>query len=132
MTGESDAEVHKNSTRETRYDQENIIPHDTILINCTMCHKGFTSEQAMNNHKILVHAEVRRMSEAEEFLQASNHKLESMLEYMVERRDGKWICNKCGKQQRYKFNVKKHAETHIEGIVHSCKLVKKLIRQEIP
>ena len=34
--------------------------------------------------------------------------------------DGSWICNKCGKKDRSKFHLRRHAETHVEGFKHPC------------
>ena len=43
--------------------------------------------------------------------------LEDILQSMIERTDKKWFCGKCGKQQKSKFHVQRHAEIHQVGIV---------------
>ena len=46
--------------------------------------------------------------------------LNHTIETMIEKQDGKWCCNRCGKHSSFKANMKKHAEVHIEGVQHPC------------
>jgi len=39
---------------------------------------------------------------------------------MVEKFDGMWKCKVCGKTSKHKGTLKKHAESHIEGMSHAC------------
>ena len=46
---------------------------------------------------------------------------DSEIESMIERKDGFWNCLWCGKEERSKGNLKKHAESnHTKGFSHIC------------
>ena len=46
--------------------------------------------------------------------------LEEKIDLIVEKRDGMWTCKQCGKLDIYRFGIRRHAETHIEGFSVSC------------
>ena len=50
-----DPKAHKIETKDIR---DYNFAYDTLLTNCSMCYKGFTSEWVMINHKESVHAKV--------------------------------------------------------------------------
>ena len=52
--------------------------------------------------------------------------LDLHLDKMIEKNGGLWECKVCGKTARNKGDTKKHAETHIEGILHACQICSKL------
>ena len=58
-------------------------------------------------------------------LQEVNQKIEELIE-MTE--DGQWRCKACGKYQRRKDYMKKHIETHIDGLSFPCSTCGKLFR----
>ena len=45
--------------------------------------------------------------------------------------DGSWICNKCGKKDRSKFHLRRHAETHVEGFKHPCTFCEREFSQRV-
>ena len=49
-----------------------------------------------------------------------NSELNEIINSMLERVSGIWTCTKCGKTARDTTNLKKHIETHIEGLSHPC------------
>ena len=49
-----------------------------------------------------------------------NMLLDNQIEQMIENNEGLWSCKVCSKTVKKKGNIKHHAETHIEGLLHSC------------
>ena len=119
---ESEGEIHESDTKETMDYKEENIENNSPITNCNICDQVFTTKWAMINHKSAVHMEEQEKPETEEI---TNHKLENILDTMVEKRDGKWCCRRCGKPKLDKFHVKRHAEIHLVGIVHPCAICKK-------
>ena len=54
-----------------------------------------------------------------------NHDLDEKLGRMIERSQGIWKCKVCDKVSNRKENIIKHAETHLQGIKHSCHICMK-------
>jgi len=52
--------------------------------------------------------------------------LDLQIELMMEKNEGMWKCKVCGKMSKLKANIRKHAETHIEGGVHTCHICNKV------
>ena len=47
--------------------------------------------------------------------------LETCLDEITEQgSDGSWLCKKCGKKDKSKFHLRRHAEIHLEGFKHPC------------
>ena len=44
---------------------------------------------------------------------------------IIEKNDDVWRCKICGKTATTKYNIRRHAELHIEGISHSCHICNK-------
>jgi len=51
--------------------------------------------------------------------------LRLQLNEIIEKDEGVWRCKKCGKTAAKKQNLEKHAERHVEGMVHACHLCSK-------
>ena len=47
--------------------------------------------------------------------------LEEKLNSITELRDGLWTCLNCGKEDKMRFHLRRHAETHITDFSHACK-----------
>ena len=45
-------------------------------------------------------------------------KIEALTGYIPD--SGLWSCRQCGKTFKYKFNLRRHAEIHIDGFTNSC------------
>ena len=45
---------------------------------------------------------------------------------MIEKHESMFKCKVCGKTVKWKGEMKKHAETHIEGIFHACQVCSKM------
>ena len=57
----------------------------------------------------------------EEPMIEDNSELDKCLDSLTEQGDdGSWICKKCGKKDKSKFHLRRHAETHVEGFKHPC------------
>ena len=54
--------------------------------------------------------------------------LDEIIESMLKHIDGTWTCTKCGKTGPTPAKVKRHIETHIEGISLPCKHCGKMFR----
>ena len=55
-------------------------------------------------------------------LQSINNELSQQINEMIEKNEGMWRCKICGKMASKSYNIRTHAETHIEGMSHVCKL----------
>ena len=54
-------------------------------------------------------------------LQSSAEELDKTISSLMEMRDKKWACVKCGQQASQKSNMQNHIEAkHIEGMTHQC------------
>ena len=49
-----------------------------------------------------------------------NFELEEKINNLVEKRNGMWTCNMCGKFNNSRFSLSRHVETHIDGFSHPC------------
>ena len=49
--------------------------------------------------------------------------LDLKIDALIEKREGGvWKCKVCGKTNKKKKDLKRHAETHLEGVSHACHL----------
>jgi len=60
----------------------------------------------------------------------SADELDIQIRQIVEERDGVWACKVCGKTATRKGSIKRHAETHIEGISHTCHICSKTYKNK--
>jgi len=44
---------------------------------------------------------------------------------MIEKSEGVWKCKVCGKSSKDSGNIRRHAETHIEGLSYACHICSK-------
>jgi len=51
--------------------------------------------------------------------------LDILIEERIEKQEGLWKCKVCGRTTTAKKHMKKHAETHIEGMMHTCHICSK-------
>jgi len=73
--------------------------------------------------------EYQVVKEADTFLDNTDvGELEEHLSSLIERVNGTWTCKMCGKTRRDKTDIKRHAETHIEGASHPCNTCGKTFR----
>ena len=56
-----------------------------------------------------------------------NHELDLQIERMIERSEGIWRCTHCNKSATKKEHIKIHAETHIDGVSHTCHICSKSV-----
>ena len=57
-----------------------------------------------------------------------NSQLESMMENINEGNPKQWRCTVCGRTASNKNDVRRHVESHIEGVSHACSLCGKVSR----
>ena len=55
--------------------------------------------------------------------------LEERIDAITELREGLWNCIQCGKADKKKFHLRRHAETHVEGFAHTCTICRKIFSQ---
>merc|ERR1712179_898140 len=56
----------------------------------------------------------------------TDKELDQQIAEMIEKTaEGKWKCRVCGKKATQKIQIKRHAETHIEGLSYSCPMCSK-------
>merc|ERR1719394_483681 len=49
-----------------------------------------------------------------------NLDLEAKIDALTTKEDGVWVCIQCGKHDRSRFHLRRHAEIHVGGFTHSC------------
>ena len=56
--------------------------------------------------------------------------LNEKIDSMMEKQNGAWTCIVCGNTNKLnkRSDLKKHVETHIEGVTHSCNICGKTFR----
>jgi len=64
-------------------------------------------------------------SDNEVSLNNANYELDTQIEQMLGKKGTLWECRYCGKMAKRKKDLKKHIETHIEGISHICHICNK-------
>ena len=58
---------------------------------------------------------------------STNNEIDLQIEQMIDKNEeGLWNCKVCGKTLSKKYNVKRHAETHIDGMSHVCHICSKI------
>ena len=64
----------------------------------------------------------------------SFHNLTEKIESIIEKFNGIWTCKICGNTSKsnLKGDIKRHAETHIEGVSYSCTICGKTFRSSSP
>ena len=55
-------------------------------------------------------------------------KIETMMENINDGERNKWRCTVCGKTATLKNDVRRHVESHIEGVTHPCNVCGKVSR----
>ena len=56
----------------------------------------------------------------------SYSELDIQIEQIIEKKGSLWECKLCGKTSNLKTHAGYHAETHIEGVSHSCHICSKV------
>ena len=54
--------------------------------------------------------------------------LDEIINSMLAKVDGVWVCTKCDKTSKHKTHMKSHIEIHIEGMSHPCGFCGKTLR----
>jgi len=49
-----------------------------------------------------------------------NLDLEAKIDALTTKEDGVWVCIQCGKHDRSRFHLRRHAEIHVGGFTHPC------------
>ena len=50
----------------------------------------------------------------------TNNEVDLQADQMMEKNEGMWNCKVCGKKSAKKQMIKRHTETHMEGVSHAC------------
>ena len=97
-------------------DNENLMKNEIIndateeLAHTFDIQDGTLVEVGENNHPVNINHEL-------------NHQTKEMIE---KNEEGLWECKVCGKTSPYKWNTRKHTETHLEGISLICYICNKI------
>jgi hypothetical protein len=78
--------------------------------------------ESSNNFIVTVYEDKITLNSDTEHLQAQ---IDSMTEKTIK---GEYTCTVCGKTRRNKTDIRRHIETHIEGVPHPCNLCGKVSR----
>ena len=106
-------EINTNENEDTFENEDNITGNDEIYDTLDMStEKHFVVDG--NLIKKEENIEMNTMSE-----------LNVQIREMIEKSDGVWKCKICGKTSPYHRDMRRHAETHIEGTSHACHICNK-------
>ena len=90
----------------------------TDFVNMESEHEGysFTAEDTIYSDKTITEMRtIDTLDEAEEFSHEG-----TIVNDMMERKDGLWVCTFCGKTSSLKRNLKRHTEIHLGAMAHPC------------
>ena len=59
-----------------------------------------------------------------------DNNVSELIKSMIQKTGSNFICQQCGKTGSDMSNMKKHIETHIDGVVHSCHICGKTTRSK--
>ena len=59
---------------------------------------------------------------------STNNELDLQINEMIEKNGGVWRCKICGKTTTRHADIRKHTETHIEGMSHACDICSKIFQ----
>ena len=113
QTDQSDSkDENKGQTFEEKYKASLVATDEVEMINESI-DKSLLGEQS----------KVEPMPE-------DNSELDKCIDSLTEQvDDGSWVCKKCGKKDKSKFHLRRHAETHVEGFKHPCTFCEKEFSQ---
>ena len=88
-----------------------------------LCHEPEVERKFDESDDIIATSEVA-LVEIED-VKENSYELDQQIEQMIEISEDIWQCKECTKTSRLKMNIRKHAETHIGGVSHTCHLCNK-------
>ena len=117
-------------------DEITMSESPSVQYPCKQCDRSCSTVASLkrhmhNNHEVYDHSSLDVNAESEELLSSSRGignntgdggDLKMMIEALTEYNhdSGFWSCRECGKSFKYKFNLRRHAEIHIDGLTYSC------------
>jgi len=115
------------------YQKEQMEVKSTVPLNSNKEVETFRNESVDQGESVLEMSNsfatsdntIVKIEDEEDPLLFTNLLLDHQIEQMIEKHDGQWRCKVCGKISRQKADIKKHSETHIEGVTHSCHICSK-------
>jgi len=102
---------------------------------CDLCGKAYSTKGSLRTHKynhtkndVASSASIKTeplhfkddISEDLDKTVGDNVELEEKIDELCEMRDGIWTCIQCGKTDKMRWFLRRHAETHIQGFTHTC------------
>ena len=99
-----ETDENKRQTFEEKY-KASLLPADEVeILNESINDESLHDEQSKD-----------------EPMMEDNSELDKCIDDLTEQGDdGSWICQKCGKKDKSKFHLRRHAETHVVGFKHPC------------
>ena len=87
-------------------------------------------EELVTTHEMEEMLDGSLVPEAKVSVSDNNTELIDIINSMLEKVEGVWTCKKCGKTDKLNnlCKVKRHIETHIEGMAHPCDFCGKTFR----
>ena len=117
-------------------DEITMSESPTVRYTCEQCDRRCSTVASLKrhmqkNHEDYDHSPLDVNAEREEILSSiggvgynngDGEDLKTMIEALTEYNpdSGFWSCRQCGKTFKYKFNLRRHAEIHIDGFTYSC------------
>jgi len=104
----------------TNFEEPEFAKQSLIL------HKETESCPSPRQNKVLSNNEIILANDDNESdIANKNLDLDEKLEKMIEKSQGLWKCKGCNKTSNQKHHITYHAETHMQGIKHSCHICMK-------
>ena len=108
-----------NETIIVKSNKKSILQHESCVMEDQNCEKIFTDGNQMNPFEHIVNENVISTEMKLKVPFKKDCDLYEQIVCQLERINGTWTCKLCGKIGT-KAHLKKHVETHIEGIKHPC------------
>ena len=106
------------------------FPNNCNAVNTTDNLYDHKSESTVTNAVSLPEATYTSEAKVPVSFSDDNSELGKMINSMLTKIDGAWTCAKCGKTDKGNSSarVRRHIETHIEGMAHPCGFCGKILR----
>ena len=135
-------DVHREQQEEI--EGENIKPS----FDCDLCGKAYSTKGSLRFHKyqhvkkdkvdVKQEPENKTMESHEDSINyldktlGEDADLETRIDALTEYREGVWTCIKCGKNDKSKFHLRRHSETHVDGFTFACNKCEKTFPHRNP
>ena len=102
--------------QQSKHKQLKYSPSDFVKVESEHEGYSFTEEDTIYSDNTI--AEMRTIDTLDEAKESSHEG--TIINDMMERKDGLWVCTFCGKTSPLKRNLKRHTEIHLGAMAHYC------------